>query len=127
MGAGPAARALDAARRDRRTAAVVLHIDSRGGSAQGSDLIWRQTVRLAKDKPVIAYFDDVAASGGYYLACPATRIVAQPLTLTGSIGVVGGKIELSSLFERAGIGVTILQRGAAAGMDSGSRPYSEEE
>ncbi|HTM20604.1 MAG TPA: signal peptide peptidase SppA [Kofleriaceae bacterium] len=127
LGAGPAARALDAARRDRGTAAVVLHVDSRGGSAQGSDLIWRQAVRLAADKPVVAYFDDVAASGGYYLSCAATKIVCQPLTLTGSIGVVGGKLEISGLLERAGIGVAVMQRGEAAGMDSASRPYSEEE
>jgi signal peptide peptidase SppA len=76
---------------------------------------------------VIAYFDDVAASGGYYLACPATRIVAQPLTVTGSIGVVGGKFELSRLFERLGVGVTTLVRGQAAAMSSAARPYTEDE
>ncbi len=127
MGSGPATRALEAARRDRGTAAVVLHVDSRGGSAQASDLIWRQTARLAADKPVIACFDDVAASGGYYLACPATRIVAQPLTVTGSIGVVGGKFELSRLYQRLGVGVTTLVRGDAAAMSSPAHPYSEDE
>jgi protease-4 len=127
LGSGPAARALDAARRDHGVAAVVLHVDSRGGSAQASDLIWRQTVRLAADKPVIAYFDDVAASGGYYLACAATRIVAQPLTVTGSIGVVGGKFELSRLYRRLGVGVTTLVRGDAAAMSSPAHPYSDDE
>lgn len=127
LGSRAAERALDRARKDRRTAAVVLHIDSRGGSAHASDLIWRSVVRLVRKKPVVAYFDNVAASGGYYLACASTKIVAQPLTLTGSIGVVGGKLDLSGLYKKLGLNAVMLTRGEAAAMGYPSRGYSEEE
>lgn len=127
LGAEAARRALDAVRRDRRVAAVVLHIDSRGGSAAASDLIWRAVVRLGRDKPVVAYFHDVAASGGYYLACAASKIVAHPTTLTGSIGVVAAKLNLETLRARAGLGTAILTRGEAAAMHSTSRGLSTEE
>ncbi len=127
LGGDAAARVLDGARRDRRVAAVVLHVDSRGGSAPASDRIWRETVRLAGDKPVVAYFDDVAASGGYYLACAATRIVAQPGTLTGSIGVVAGKLNLGGLYERLGLRSVALKRGDAAAMLSAARGFSPDE
>ncbi len=79
--------ALRAAGDDRRIAAVVLSVDSRGGSVTASDRIFGAVRRLAADKPVVACLEDVAASGGYYVACGAERIVASPLTLTGSIGV----------------------------------------
>jgi protease-4 len=127
LGSAAATRALDAARKDPRTAGVVLHIDSGGGSAQASDLMWRDVVRLGRKKPVIAYFEDMAASGGYYLACAAHEIVAQPLTLTGSIGVVAGKLDLSGLYEKLGIGSVVLTRGDAAAMNRASRGYSDEE
>jgi len=127
LGAEAARRALEAVRRDRRVAAVVLHIDSRGGSAAASDLIWRAVVRLGRDKPVVAYFHDVAASGGYYLACAASKIVAHPTTLTGSIGVVAAKLNLETLRARAGLGTAILTRGEAAAMHSTSRGLSTEE
>ena len=127
LGARAAQRALSGARRDRATAAVVLHVDSRGGSAQASDLIWREVALCGREKPVVAYFDDVAASGGYYLACAARRIVAQPLTLTGSIGVVGGKLNVAGLYQRLGITTTVLARGEAATMRHLSRGLSEEE
>lgn len=127
IGADAAARALKAARRDRKVAAVVLHVNSRGGSASASDRIWREVVRLDRDKPVIAYFDDVAASGGYYLACGARRIVAQPGTLTGSIGVVGGKLSFEKLFDRIGVHTEILSRGDRAAMHTPSRGYTEEQ
>jgi protease-4 len=114
-------------REDPRLAAAVLHIDSRGGGAAASDLIWRQVRRLAEKKPVVAYLHDVAASGGYYVACGATRIVAQPTTLTGSIGVVGGKVSFGALLERAGVTSVAIARGEAATMSSPSRAYSDEE
>ncbi len=127
VGAQAASRVIDRARKDRRTAGVVLHIDSRGGSAHASDLIWRSVLRLARKKPVVAYFGDVAASGGYYLACACTKIVAQPLTLTGSIGVVGGKLDLSGLYDKLGLHSVVLTRGEAAAMNHASRGYSAEE
>jgi protease-4 len=127
LGAEAAARALAALREDPRIAAAVLHIDSRGGSAPASDLIWHQVVRLAAKKPVVAYLHDIAASGGYYIACAATRIVAQPTTLTGSIGVVAGKVSLAGLFERAGVRSVVLARGPASTMLRVSHPYTDEE
>jgi protease IV len=127
LGGDAAARVLEGARKDRRVGAVVLHVDSRGGSAAASDRIWRETVRLAREKPVVAYFDDVAASGGYYLACAATKIVAQPGTLTGSIGVVAGKLSLAGLYEKIGLRSIALTRGDAAAMFSVARGFSTEE
>ncbi len=127
LGSDAAIRALDAARRDPRVAAVVLHVDSPGGSAPASDLIWRAVVRLREQKPVVACFDDVAASGGYYLACAAHKIVAQPGTLTGSIGVVAGKMNLGGLLERLGVHTETLTRGPAAAMFSATRGFSDEE
>ncbi len=127
LSADAAVRALAAARESRRVAAVVLHLDSRGGSAAASDLIWHEAARTAKKKPVVAYMADVAASGGYYIACAAKTIVAQPGTLTGSIGVVAGKLALAGLYERLGLRAVTLTRGEAAGMNHASRPYSVEE
>ncbi len=71
---------------------MVLHVDSPGGSALASDLIWREVDHLRRVKPVVVYMSNRAASGGYYVSAPASAIVAQPLTLTGSIGIWGGKI-----------------------------------
>ena len=84
--------ALRKAADDPKVVAVVLRIDSPGGSAVASDLIWRETVRMKK--PVIASMGDVAGSGGYYIAMGARKIFAEPGTITGSIGVIGGKLVL---------------------------------
>jgi protease IV len=91
---GPLVRTLNALAADKRVAAVVLRVDSPGGDALASDLIWRAARRLAARKPLVASMGDVAASGGYYIAMAAPAIVAQPLTLTGSIGIVTGKVAL---------------------------------
>ena len=127
FGAVAAARALGAVREDRRCAAVVLHIDCRGGSAPASDLVWHAVKRVAERKPVVAYLHDVAASGGYYVACAAQKIVASPTTLTGSIGVVAGKVSLAGLYEKLGVTSVVLARGSAATMGLVSRGYSFEE
>jgi len=127
VGSAAATRSLGAVREDPRIGAAVLHIDSRGGGAAASDLIWREVTRLAAKKPVVAYMHDVAASGGYYIACAATRIVAQPTTLTGSIGVVAGKVSFGELLRRAGITSVELTRGVAASMSSVARGYNDEE
>lgn len=84
-------------------AAVVLHVDSPGGSATASDRIWRAAVQVQRLKPVVASLGNVAASGGYYIACAATEILALPATLTGSIGVVGGKLVLGEALARQGV------------------------
>ncbi len=90
-------------REDDQVSAVVLHIDSPGGSALASDLIWREVAELRKQKPVVASFEDTAASGGYYLAAPATEILVRPGTITGSIGVFGGKLVLAEGLRRVGV------------------------
>ncbi len=94
---------LEAVRKDKRVAAVVLHVNSPGGSALASDLLWREVQRLAAEKPVIASFEDVSASGGYYLSAPAAEIVARPSTLTGSIGVFGGKLVVGEGLRKLGV------------------------
>ncbi|MEK6607766.1 MAG: signal peptide peptidase SppA [Myxococcota bacterium] len=126
-GADAVIRALRTARRSPRVAAVVLHVDSPGGSVVASDQIWREAVLVARRKPLIAAFGDVAASGGYYAACGAHAIVAQPGTLTGSIGVVGGKLNLEGLYAKLGIGKAILTRGKGASMLTEARGFTEAE
>jgi len=126
-GADTVIQALRQAERNKRLAAVVLHVDSPGGSALASDLIWREVLRLAKRKPVVAYMGNVAASGGYYIAAPAAHIVAQPATLTGSIGVWGGKFVTAGLYEKLGAYRQVLQRGKTAGMFSDAAPFSDAE
>ena len=107
--------------------AIVVRIDSPGGSAIASDAIWRELM-LARDvKPVIVSMGDVAASGGYYMAVPAHVIVAEPGTITGSIGVVTGKFVLKDTFEKLGIGVDSVSDGRMAEIDSPFRPFSKDE
>ncbi len=117
--------ALRQAEQDPRIAAVVLSVDSRGGSSLASDLIWREVARLRRKKPVVAYFGNVAASGGYYVALDASWIVAQPLTLTGSIGVLWMKLVLEDLLQRAQIHRETLKRGQRAALYSDPRRLSE--
>lgn len=126
-GAETITAALRQAEADPRLAAVILQVDSPGGSSLASDLIWRQVRRLRESKPVVALMGDQAASGGYYVAAPANRIVARPATLTGSIGIWGGKFVLGELYERLEIGHQELQRGASADLYSEFRPFDEDE
>lgn len=123
-GAQSVAAGLRQAERSRWVEAVVLHVDSRGGSALASDLIWREVARLDRTKPVVAYLGNVAASGGYYLAAAARRIVCQPTTLTGSIGVIAGKLVLRGLLERLGLHPEAVQQGASAGLMAPTEPLS---
>ncbi|WCJ22059.1 signal peptide peptidase [Euphorbia peplus] len=101
-------------RESKRYKAVILRIDSPGGDALASDLMWREIRLLAEKKPVIASMSDVAASGGYYMAMAAGAIVAEDLTLTGSIGVVTGKFNLGKLYEKIGFNKEIISRGKYA-------------
>jgi protease-4 len=119
--------ALRHARRDRRALGVLLWVDSPGGSAEASDLIHREVVRVKEKKPVVAYFGEVAASGGYYVAAHANAIVAQPLGLTGSIGVVSARLLASSLFDRIGVRTEVLRTGPHADFHSPHRPLTSEE
>lgn len=108
-------------------AAVVLHVDSPGGSALASDQIWREVLQLGRAKPVVVYMGNQAASGGYYISAPAQAIVAQPTTLTGSIGIWGGKIVTKNLYAKIRAGRETASRGRAAGLYAESAPFSDEE
>lgn len=104
MGAQTIASALRAAARDDDVKAILFRVSSRGGSYVASDTIWREVVRAKEaGKPVVVWMGDYAASGGYFVAAPANAIVAQDLTLTGSIGVAGGKFVLDGLWDKLGI------------------------
>jgi protease-4 len=113
--------------RDARVRGVVLRIDSPGGDALASDLLWRAVHALRREKPVVASLAEIAASGGYYLASAADRVIAERSSLTGSIGVIGGKLDLSALYRRLGIGVDGVERGARAGMHSSARGFTDDE
>jgi protease-4 len=121
--------ALKEAADDDKVAAIVLRIDSPGGSAVASDLIWRETMRVQEQakKPVIASMGDVAGSGGYYIAMGAQKIIAAPGTLTGSIGVIGGKLVLGGLFKKLGINTEVISRGANSGSLSSTQAFTPEE
>jgi protease IV len=114
--------------RDDKVKAIVFRVDSPGGSYVASDTIWREVV-LAREagKPVVVSMGNVAASGGYFVAAPATVIVAQPGTLTGSIGVVFGKPVVGDLLGRLGIGLDSVEQGAHARMYAPTRDFTEEE
>ena len=117
--------AIRSAEKNERVKAIVLRVDSPGGSALASDLIWNE-IRKCK-KPVIASMGDVAASGGYYVAMGAKQIFADEGTLTGSIGVVGGKVALEDTFHKLGITTDIVSRGKNSGVFSLLQPFSESE
>jgi protease-4 len=116
-------KALREAARDEAVAAIVLRIDSPGGSALASDLIWREVKQAGK--PVVASLSDIAASGGYYVAVAAERIVAAPGTLTGSIGVVGGKMAIGDGLEKIGIHTDVVSKGRNANWLSSTEPFND--
>ena len=119
--------ALRALTADDTVKAVVLRIDSGGGSAQASELIWRAVAELAAQKPVIASMSDVAASGGYYIASGATKIFALDDTLTGSIGVVGGKLAPREALAKLGVRTFPMGRGTRATMMASLGPWTDDE
>ncbi|KAH1246609.1 Serine protease SPPA, chloroplastic [Glycine max] len=115
-------------RESKEFKAAIIRIDSPGGDALASDLMWREIRLLAASKPVIASMSDVAASGGYYMAMGADVIVAESLTLTGSIGVVTGKFNLGKLYEKIGFNKEILSRGKYAELLAAEqRPFRPDE
>ncbi|MFI6597897.1 signal peptide peptidase SppA [Nonomuraea sp. NPDC050536] len=127
MGSDTVSAALRSARRDEHVKAVVFRVDSPGGSYVASDTVWREVVLTRQVKPVIVSMGDLAASGGYFVSMGADVIVAQPGTLTGSIGVFGGKPVLSELLDKIGINSEMVAEGANAGMFSATRAFSPEE
>ncbi|MFM8735486.1 MAG: signal peptide peptidase SppA [Pirellulales bacterium] len=124
-GAETVMKAIREAAADQQVAAIVLRIDSPGGSALASDLIWRQIEQV--EKPVVASLSDIAASGGYYIAVAADRIVAAPGTLTGSIGVVGGKVAVGDALGKVGVHTDVVSRGRNAGWLSMNEPFNPAE
>jgi len=128
VGSDSVAAELRASLADERVKAVVLHVDSPGGSAVASETIWREVCRVRDSgRPVVVAMGSLAASGGYYIAAPADVIVALPATLTGSIGVFGGKFVVSDLLERVGLTTGAVEQGEHALMYSSRRPFDERE
>jgi len=123
-GADSYVKLLRRLRRDKRVKAVVLRIASPGGAAGGSDLIRREAANLAAEKPLVVSMGDVAASGGYMAAVAGRTILAEPATLTGSIGVIAGKFAVAGLLAKLGVNVEAHRRGAAAGIFSGLGRFS---
>jgi protease IV len=116
IGSTTAQQIIRAARQDDGLDAVIVHVDSPGGSALASDLIWRELSLLNTEKPVIIYMGNVAASGGYYIAAPGRKIVAQRASITGSIGVIIAKANLRGAFAKIGARRDEVTRGAHAGI-----------
>ncbi len=127
IGSDSLVRTLNEVRNDTTIKAVVLRIDSPGGSGLASDIIWRAIESLKEKKPVVVSMSDVAASGGYYIACNASKIVAEPSTITGSIGVVGGKPVIKGFYDWIGVSNEYVLRGANAGMFRESEKFSDTE
>jgi len=126
MAAAELTRAFRSAVRDASVRAILFRIDSPGGSAVASETIWREVVfARERGKPVIVSMGDVAGSGGYYVAAPADKIVAEPATLTGSIGVLAGKLVVSDLLKKIGVSTDSAQIGANAAMFSPTADFSE--
>jgi protease-4 len=125
VGSETICKAIREAATDEKVAAIVLRIDSPGGSALASDLMWRE-IKRAK-KPVVASLSDIAASGGYYIAVAADRIVAAPGTLTGSIGVVGGKVAIGGALEKVGVNTEVVSKGKNAGWLSMTEKFTDAE
>jgi protease-4 len=126
-GADTIARGLRQAREDGAVRAIVLRVDSPGGSGTASDAVWREVTLARRSKPVVVSMGDYAASGGYYIAMGADAIVAQPGTITGSIGVFSGKFSLRGLYEKLGMSQETVRRGRNASLFSDWAPWTDEE
>jgi protease-4 len=125
LGSETLIKAIRKADEDVKVRAIILRVNSPGGSALASDLIWRAVEKV--DKPVVVSMGDYAASGGYYISMGADTIFAEPGTLTGSIGVVGGKLALKGLFEKVGITTSVISRGRNSGAVSMLEGFSDSE
>jgi protease-4 len=121
------AEALKEAREDPMTAAVVLRVETGGGSAMAAEVMWREVMLTARRKPVVVSMGTSAASAGYYISAPGTRIFANPLTLTGSIGIFYGKADVAELLRKIGVSVEVFKTAPRADAESIFRPFSPDE
>jgi len=125
MGSDTIVAALRKAEENDDVAAIVMRVDSPGGSALASDLIWREVVRIKK--PIVVSMGDIAASGGYYISMGANKIFAEPGTLTGSIGVVGGKLATEGMYDKLGLNTSVIARGLNNGIFASADKFTESE
>lgn len=125
MGSTTIVKALEDAAENDRVKAIVLRVDSPGGSALASDLIWRATQKI--EKPIVVSMGNVAASGGYYISMGADYIYVTPSTITGSIGVLSGKLALEGLFNKIGMSTSVIKRGENSTTMSSTYPFSDSE
>ncbi len=127
IGSDTLAKAITDASSDKTIKAIVLRVDSPGGSGLASDIIWHAVEAAKQKKPVVVSMSDVAASGGYYISCGANKIIAEPSTITGSIGVVAGKPVVKGLYDWLGITNEYVLRGKNAGMFRETEKFSDSE
>jgi protease-4 len=122
----PFVRMLRDVAADESISGVILRVDSPGGDAIASDDILYEVKKLSEEKPLVISMSDVAASGGYYIAMSGDPVLAYPNTITGSIGVIYGKVNLQGLYKKLGLDVTIMSRGRFADIDTSARPLTPE-
>ncbi len=120
-------RILEALRRDRRYRAVLVEIDSPGGTAAGSEALYHSLSRVAREKPVVAYIRGTGASGAYYISCAAHKIVALPSAMVGSIGVIYLRPVLEQLFQKLGVSFSVYKSGLFKDMSGFWRSPTDEE
>lgn len=118
---------LEEARADQDVKAIILDINSPGGGVVASDKIYQKVKEVNQEKPIVSLFGEVAASGGYYIAAPSSSIVANPDTLTGSIGVIWALTDMQELFAKIGLKEVVIKSGPYKDIGSSSRTMSEEE
>ena len=127
IGSDTLSKAINDARDDKTIKAIVIRVDSPGGSGLASDIIWHAVEAAKQKKPVVISMGDVAASGGYYISASASKIIAQPSTITGSIGVVAGKPVMRGFYDWLGISNEYIMRGKNAGMFRETEKFSDSE
>ncbi len=130
MGDKSIAGAIRKARKNKNVKVIILRIDSGGGFAVASEIIWREVAQTTKGenkKPIIVSMSDAAASGGYFIACAADEIYADPATITGSIGIYTGKVNLDGLYKKLGINFQHIKRGDNAGLYTSTRGFTDGE
>jgi protease-4 len=127
VGSDTVSKAIREAGEDTTIKAIVIRVDSPGGSSYASDIIWHAVEIAKQKKPVVISMSDVAASGGYYIACNANKIVAEPSTITGSIGIFAGKPVMKGFYDWLGISNEYVMKGKLAGMFRETEKFTDEE